>query len=127
MIHFYNYESAIKKFPKKVQDVVSFGHISRGLFDNTQQKELKEGTLKELATQKVPGFINEEKGLATYKELPLGLWGEDNDEFSNDLGIVCIFIGRDKEYPFPQHFMDADEIFSFISSVIEKDNPELLI
>jgi len=128
MIHYYNYESAIKKFPKKIQDAVCYGHLSRGLFNEAQQKELKDGILKELATQTVPCFVDEEfQELIRYKEVPLGLWGEDSKEFSNDLGIVCIFIGEDKEYPFPKHFMETDEIFSFIRSVIEKDNPELLI
>ena len=127
MIYHYNYETAIKKFPKKIQDVVCFGHISRGLFDEEHQKELKEGLLKELATQKVDHIATINHINPTYMQVKLGLWGEDTEHFDNDLGIVCIFVGEDKEYPFPRHFMGTDEIFTFISSVIEKDNPELLI
>lgn len=69
-------------------------------------------------------------GKHEYKGRPIGLWGEEREECSLDLGIVCIFVdsnGKTTEYPFPQHFMDTKEITVFIQSVIDEEYPEMLI
>lgn len=131
MIHYYEYEKAHKQFPKKVQDIVFYGHIGKTIFSEDELKELKEDKLKDLATQKVPYFevlLDDEP--TKYTEETLGLWGEDSPHHTDDLGITCIFLGDgndSKEFPFPQHFMNSDEIFKFIATVIAEEQPELLI
>ena len=118
-------------FSEKVQDIVFYGHIGKTVFSEDELKELKENKLKDLATQKVPYFevmLGDEH--TKYTEEVLGLWGEDSPHHIDDLGIACIFIDDNKgskEFPFPQHFMNSEEIFKFIAQIVSEERPELLI
>ena len=107
--------------PKTITKVLSFGHIGQDCFSGYQLYQLKNGELKDLATQKVAIMT---LGDNVYE--PIGLWGEDNEGMSNDIGVACIFINGNS-HAIPEHFMPQDRFRTFIVDTVKEHYPEYLI
>ena len=121
MMNFDDANSVKNELPRQVVKVLSFGHIGRDCFSDSQLYQLKNGELKELATQKLPMFVRGEQ----VREA-VGLWGEDSEGIRNDTGIACIFINGNS-YHIPQHFMSKNDFKIFIIDTFKEHYPEYII
>ena len=113
----------LKRLPYRISEAVTFGHIDKRLFEPNQIKEMKENTLKDLATQKISLWSTEK---SDYVKEAIGLWGEDSENVNDDMGLACLFIDE-HSIPLPKHFMDNPELYEFIITTVENDYPEYLI
>ena len=121
MTNFEDAYTARSKLPKKLNSLITLGHIDKSMFSEEEIKVMKTETYKGLATQEVSLWNNDSFVLA-----PLGLWGEDSEVIIDDLGLACVFFNEDA-YVIPEHFMSVEDMLLFMKSIIIEHYPEYLI
>lgn len=123
MMHSDEFEGARKFLPKKLSDIIFYGHIGKDCFTEEDLTQLRID-YHEL-TYGLHYMFNPEWFDAPPEAM--GLWGESSKHCGGtDLGLACVFFDGDT-FVIPEHFMDRKKMAKFILDVAEEHYPQYLI